>query len=348
MSSGDMARSWLEEFAGAIPLPVYRLLIHRDVVGFLYHTVSDEDLPHIRHLYPYKNVAQFERDLDYIQRHFRLISYAQLLEQRAGRLSSDSPLALLSFDDGLAECFWVIRPLLLQRGIPGIFFINTDGIDNHTMLYRQMISLCIEKVLSASETWRQTVFGRLNQAFGLDIASSLEFGKWIKSLNYRDRNTVKSACQMLEVDPEGYLQSRQPYLTSEQIRILAADGFTIGAHTRGHPKLNALSSGEIEDEIAGSCLAIQEMIQQDQIPFAFPFSAYGLDRELLARILSRHPSIGLLFDSKGIRNDRNFIMNRIMADQPLAVSSSESDLPKHLHRSYQDVMLVRLRRLGIS
>jgi peptidoglycan/xylan/chitin deacetylase (PgdA/CDA1 family) len=343
-----MAKTWIEHIMDAIPLAVYRLFLRRDVIGFLYHIVSDDDLPHIRHLYSYKNIAQFERDLDYLQDHYHLISYAQLLEQRAGKLALEAPLALLSFDDGLVECFRVIRPLLLKRNIPGIFFINTDGIDNHTMLYRQAISLCIEVVISADEARRQSALTRLSQAFGQAFTGSAQFIQWIKSLNYRDRNLIHSACQLLEIDLDGYLQARQPYVTSEQIRILAAEGFTIGAHSRSHAKLNLLSSEEIEEEIAGSCQVIGEITKQDQVPFAFPFSAYGLNRELLSEIRSRHPVVGWLFDSKGIRKDRPFIMNRIMVDQPLAGSASGTDLARHLHLAYQDALLYGMRRMRKS
>ena len=349
-----MAKSWLERAAQAIPLSMYRLLIRRDVIGFVYHVISDESLPHIRHLYPYKNLAMFEQDLDYLHYTFHLISYEQLVELRTGKLRLRRPAALLSFDDGLKECFSVIRPVLLKRGIPGLFFINTDGIDNRRMLYRQKISLCIEKIQAATETERQATLTRLNAVLGQPIVEqrSVEalaaFVKWIKSLNYRNRDTIDLLCQMLDIDVNEYLRSHQPYLTVAQIRRMAEEGFTIGAHTRGHPKLNLLTPEEVEDEIAGSCLAIQEITGQGQVPFAFPFSAYGLNREMLSGILSRHHFIGSLFDAKGIRKDKSFIMNRIMVDRRFSASINQSDLPQHLHRAYQDVFLLKIRRRGIA
>ncbi len=116
-------KPWLERVAETIPLSIYRLFIRRQVIGFLYHVVSDQNLPHVCHLYPYKNTAMFERDLVYLKHHFHPISYAQLLDDQAGKQQRlKAPLALLSFDDGFQECFTVIRPLLLKYGVPGLFF----------------------------------------------------------------------------------------------------------------------------------------------------------------------------------------------------------------------------------
>jgi peptidoglycan/xylan/chitin deacetylase (PgdA/CDA1 family) len=346
--NGEMDKNWLERIAGAIPLVLYRRLIGREVLGFLYHVISNENLPHVRHLYPYKSIAMFEQDLAYLQANFRLISYADFIAGQAGHAPPKSPAALLSFDDGFAQCFSVVRPRLVERGIPAMFFINTDGIDNRCMLYRQKISLCIEKVLSAGEAGNQAILAKLGQALGKPLENTGDFTRWIKSLNYRDGETIGAACQALEVDVDGYLKSRRPYLTAEEIRSLAGEGFTIGGHTRGHPKLNLLSPEEMEDEIAGSCQEIRALTGQQDVPFAFPFSAYGVNRETLAGILARHPYIGKLFDAKGIRKDRAFLMNRIMADKPLHRMALESDLPQHLHRAYQDVFLLKVRRRGIS
>ncbi len=342
-----MPKGWLERVAEAIPLSVYRRLIRREVVGFFYHAVADEDLPHIRHLYPYKSVAMFQQDLAYLAAHFRPVSYPQYLEYRAGKTRPQTPLALLTFDDGFRECFTVIRPLLKARGIPAIFFVNTDGIDNREMLYRQQVSLCIAEFTNAGETRRQEVVDRLNREAAAGIPGPEAFVRWLKSLNYRDRPLIQAICQALEVDVQGYLQARRPYLSSAEIRTLAAEGFTIGAHTRGHPKLNLLTAAEMEEEIAGSCQVVSEITGQESVPFAFPFSAYGVDREILHGILSRHPVIGLLFDAKGLRKDRRFIQNRIMVDRPLGKGAARSDLPLHLHRAYQDVFLVKVRRRGI-
>jgi peptidoglycan/xylan/chitin deacetylase (PgdA/CDA1 family) len=353
------AKTWLDRFAEKVPLPVYQFFIRREAIGLLYHVVSDESLPHIRHLYPYKNVASFESDLAYLKDHYPLVSYEELLEQRAMRRRPALPAALLSFDDGFKECFSIIRPILLRNGIPAVFFVNTDGIDNRRMLYRQKVSLCIDKVLSGEVDWERAALAQIRRDYGLQGGDPESFVDWVKSLNYRERDLIDRLCQELEIDVDGYLRTYRPYLTSEEILALAGDGFTMGAHTRGHAKLNLLSPSEMEGEIAGSCRDIQQLTGQERVPFAFPFSAYGVDRQTLADILSRNPAIGLLFDAKGIRQERALLMNRIMLDKPLSGAGRKptsdpalqqavaSDVPVHLHRAYADVFLLRVRGKGL-
>ena len=58
----EVARSALLQ----VPVNIYRKLIPRDLIGFCYHVVSDEQLPHVRHLYHYKTPTIFEQDLSYL------------------------------------------------------------------------------------------------------------------------------------------------------------------------------------------------------------------------------------------------------------------------------------------
>ncbi|NJN43533.1 MAG: polysaccharide deacetylase family protein [Anaerolineae bacterium] len=85
------------------------------------------------------------------------------------------------------------------------------------------------------------------------------------------------------------------------------DGFVFGAHTRSHPKLNTLSQTEQAAEIIESCKIICEITGNDQVPFAFPFSGNGVDRDFLAGLRAQHPHIGPIFDTQKLRRDRPFI-----------------------------------------
>ena len=53
---------------------------------------------------------------------------------------------ILTFDDGFAECATVIAPLLRQAGIPAVFFVVTDLIDNATLFHESEAALCISAI----------------------------------------------------------------------------------------------------------------------------------------------------------------------------------------------------------
>ncbi|MGE5221511.1 MAG: polysaccharide deacetylase family protein [Omnitrophica WOR_2 bacterium] len=342
-----MVMHGLETLAKAIPTPVYRSLVRRDLYSFFYHVVSDEYLPHIHHLYPYKSSSQFEADLIYLRDHFHPVSYPQLNSRGKSQGDVEPGSVLLSFDDGCAECYSVVRPRLLKYAIPCVFFITTSLIDNQSMLYRHKASLCIERITSAEEGWRQAKFTQIGQAFSREILDVPSFIRWLKMDKTGEAGVIEPVSQMLEIDLEQYLSERRPYLTRDEICSLAEDGFTIGAHSVSHAKLSSLTPAGLEAEIAGSCQVIQEITGQEQVPFAFPFSAYGADRRLLAEIAVRHPEIGMLFDSKGIREEKGLLLNRIWAD-PVGKQAGQTNIPQLLRSAYEDNFVWKTRQLRLN
>jgi len=110
-----------------------------------HHTVSDRELLHIKHLYAFKSISQFKSDLDYLLKNFVPISPEQLVEKVNRDEQKRDNTFLLTFDDGLRECEEIIAPILKEKGVPAIFFINPAFIDNKELFYRFKISLVIEK-----------------------------------------------------------------------------------------------------------------------------------------------------------------------------------------------------------
>jgi peptidoglycan/xylan/chitin deacetylase (PgdA/CDA1 family) len=334
-----------ERLASAIPTPVYRMLIRRPVLHFFYHTISARPLAHIRYLYPCKTPEVFEEDLVYLKNHFQPVSYQQLLEYVEAKKPLPARAAMLSFDDGLAESYTSARPLLIKHGLPCIFFITTGVIDNQDMLYRHKISLCIEKASRLDFEQRQAAFAYLSHSFALTLTGLESFAIWVKGLKDGDQEALQAACQALEVDIPGYLREHCPYLTGEQARNLKADGFTLGAHGIHHVKFNLLDEAGMEEELVRSCQSVQEISGEKRVPFAFPFSASGVEREAIRRVLDRNPQLGLVFDTKGVRKDAAFIFNRIWSDVPAPGNRQGSDIPWRMHRAYEDVFLSKMRRL---
>ncbi|HNM29493.1 MAG TPA: hypothetical protein PKN40_06950, partial [Chitinophagales bacterium] len=50
----------------------------QQIIFPFYHTVSNDDLPHIKHLYRWRNVQEFESDMDFLLRNFTPLHYDDL------------------------------------------------------------------------------------------------------------------------------------------------------------------------------------------------------------------------------------------------------------------------------
>ena len=305
----------------------------------MYHTVSDERLSHFRHVYFHKNAQKFEDDLIHIKRHYHLGDWELLHDSTRRRRPLRKPLAFITFDDGMSECFNVVRPLLLKHSIPCCFFIRTAFVDNLRMFYRHKASLCIERVHTATQARQRELLRTVSRDSWPGLNSLESFTQWVKGLTFRDEDQIDQLCELLAVDVNRYLSEHRPYMTQEQIRQLAADGFAIGGHGRKHAPLGELDNAEeLESEIVESCRFAARLADRDRVPFSFPFSASNVDRPQLKSIIERHPLIGEVFDSKfrirNIHEDKVFIWNRIRGDSSEGMGQHKSNLDYLIRHSY--------------
>src|SRR5437867_10531071 len=95
-----------------------------NVISVYYHCVSDAPLKHLKYLYKYKNVAQFNHDLEVFAKAFEPLTIDDFLKfSESGARHRKQPI-LITFDDGLREVRDVVAPLLLRKGIPATFFVT--------------------------------------------------------------------------------------------------------------------------------------------------------------------------------------------------------------------------------
>jgi len=337
-----MIKPFLKKIADNIPVPVYMTVIKRDVLGLYYHVVSDERLPHIQHIYPYKSTRMFENDLIYLAKNFNLISYEQLSEHYSGGQRLKPRSMILTFDDGLSQCYSIARPLLLKHGIPCVFFIPTDYIDNHKMLYDHKASLCIDLVGTLENSAASDMSKSVKDAFGKEFDNLIDLKLWIKSLATNERSTIDALCQLLNIDVRQYLDKHHPYISTGEIKSLAGEGFTIGAHSVSHQRLGMMTNQAVEDEMIQSCKTIMSLSGKSSSPFAFPFSADGVSRNALQEIRERHPYIGLLFDTNGILPGPKFIISRMCGDRPDHSGKNQSNLPQRIAKAYLEELTTRI------
>lgn len=325
-----------------VPPRVLGRLFPRPVLGLCYHVVSDRSLPHVRQLYRYKDPQRFEADLLFLKENFRLLSYDQLEKGEGG-----PDAAILTFDDGLAECHSVVRPLLLRHHVPCVFFVSPPHLDNQRMFPFDRASLAIDALREMEDTSARRALDVAEAIFGRRFADVPDLARWLtgwmRTAPREEEPLLDRLCEAAGVDVAGYLRERRPYLTTEQVRELAEDGFTIGAHGLRHVALGAFADDEVRREILESCDAVARLTGRDRVPFAFPYDADGVDRGLLASLRREHPEVGLLFNSGPVGPDRDFMVNRLIVDVPALSGAGGSNLAGYLRALYLDEIVARVR-----
>lgn len=271
---------------------IVELFSHINPLIPYYHVVSDEKLPHIIHLHPYKGLKLFLQDIDFFARHFNMIGLDDLLGHvyKGRELKKNS--FILTFDDGYVECYSVIAPVLIRKGIPAIFFVCSDFVNNKGLSYRNKASLLIDRLLEYKG--RMITEPVIPEHFSLD--DKINF---IKNISYKERFKLDDLAAMNGIDWGEFLQLKKPFLTIEQIKALQRSGFYIGAHGRDHAKFEELQIEEQLRQVNESILFLKNNLNLEYSLFAFPFHDQDLGLDLIRHL---EPIVDICFGTGGIQS----------------------------------------------
>ncbi len=272
-----------------IPLKAISALTRQKLIMPVLHTVCDSPPPHIKHLYKPKSERAFEKDLDFLLKHYEAIDFPKFRELALNKHTSNKRQFMLSFDDGLTEFNDIIAPLLIKKGVSAICFLNSDFIDNKDIFYRYKASLIINEAINNLEIFRN-----------IDIN---KFKKRILSIDYNQRHLLDEIACQYGINFKNYLDNTQPYLTSEQIRSLIKKGFYFGSHSCDHPEYNTISFDKQIRQTVESTQKICNAFNLDYKAFAFPFTDYGVTQRFFEKIFSEPNGPEISFGTAGIKKD---------------------------------------------
>jgi len=278
-----------------------------------YHTVSDKKLAHIRHLYHYRSVREFEQDLDFFLKHYEPAEPGELIKE--GKTSGKKQF-LLTFDDGFAEIYHVIAPILKKKGIPAVFFLNTGFIDNKDLFYRckasilaeyadaaRLVELSKHQPFNEREVAEKPIKQDINEIMRKGLTKE-KFRDFVLGISWDDQYLLDELAGLLQIDFQEYLRKHQPYLSSVQIKELLNQGFYIGAHSVSHADFRAIPIGEQWNQIKTSLDDIMEHFRVDYRYFSFPFTDHGISRSLFEKLHdSSENACDLSFGCAGMKTD---------------------------------------------
>jgi len=276
-----------------IPTPLLIKLTQQDLILPFYHTISDEEMPHIKHLYPIKGVKAFIKDLDFLLMHFNPIDYSDFLDLFYKKQKPRKPSFLLSFDDGLKEFHDVIAPILLQKGIPAICFLNSGFIDNQDLFYRYKSSLLIDKIKTEPK-----LIAKISDLF----EASSNITQNILSVQFQNKDVLDNIAKRIDYDFNDFLSTESPYLNSEQINSLISKGFHFGAHSINHPEYQYI---ELQEQIRQTKESVQFVSRKFSLEnkiFSFPFTDFNVSKQFFSH-LSEKKIVDITFGCAGQKKE---------------------------------------------
>ena len=221
--------------------------------------------------------SDFRWQMNYLKKHFDIISLDLALERINGRLNGKKPFAVITFDDGYKGNLQNVLPIMHLMGLHFTVYVSTKTlIDNSLFWFDHVISLLehsedvhvklkdkqnVENFMipaNASETNRWQATEKLLEK--LKKMSSDERSYWVKHITekYKKNNTK---LKMLHTD---------------DLKDLASSALvTIGSHTHGHELLDQLDEENTYRTIQTSCNLIIKTIGITPIHFSYPNGNYN-------------------------------------------------------------------------
>ncbi len=277
----------------AIPNNFLTSLVKPAYILPYYHCISEEPKPHLKYLYRQKSVSEFKRDLDYLLKYYYPLNPQELINASVFYQKGKIPF-VLSFDDGLSEFYHIIAPILEEKGLSAICFLNSAFVDNRALFYRYKASLIIDRLKKDPRKLKLT--GELNKNLNLAVDEILR-------IKYEESKRLDHIAEKIGLDFNTFLHEEKPYLDSSQINALIKSGFYFGAHSHDHPLYADLNLDEQLFQTQKSIEFLESRFNLGYKLFSFPFSDYGLSQVFFNKISNIYPSIKT-FGGAGLKNDK--------------------------------------------
>lgn len=242
----------------------------------VYHGVCKSDPYRFNHLFI--TAEKFEAHLKLFKEYCHCLT---LDEYYAGKFSSEQFNICLSFDDGFANNYEYVLPLLKQYEIPAAFFITSIRKAGYGILWNDFLSI-FQRTGPDKLSFRNKQYIKNQQQQYVCISSRRLLREELRQEDFESKDQlIKAFCNYVHWNKERtyWLQ-----LSEEQIKKLSASPWvTIGSHGYYHNDLNALSPGRAKEEMKNSRLYLQDLTQKEVKALAFPYGSYspGLIKEAI-------------------------------------------------------------------
>lgn len=178
----------------------------------------------------------------------------------------------ITFDDGYRSTHDLALPVLREFGFPATVFVTTGFVDSGSMWN--------DRILEALRTMRAAGLDLEDAGLGSYPLDTLEQRRQaVAVLTEKAKYLEPSARQALVERLDGLATppSREPMLTSDMIRAMAAQGIEIGAHTVSHPILTSLPDAAALQEMIDSKHQLEKITNRPVRYFAYPNGKHGKD-----------------------------------------------------------------------
>ena len=213
------------------------------------------------------SVNSFEHQMRHLKKHYTVISLDRLVASLMGEESLPTNAIAITFDDGYRDTYTLAYPILKKYRLPATVFLATGFVGTGELLWYDRVAYLLHQTRCETLTLNGTSYSLCTSSERRDAAKRITecFKKISEEQKCELLNDLQRICGV-KVDWSDF----QLALTWEEVREMARNGITFGAHTVTHPILTRVPLDIAEAEILESKLTIEKKIGKPVGLFAYP------------------------------------------------------------------------------
>lgn len=294
------------------------------VVAYHYFSENEDNLSQ---LYPI-SIKRFINQIDTLGSHFEFIAKSQLVSACEGKTPLPDMSCLLTFDDGLKSQFEIAWPILKGKGIPGIFFPNTEPIIDKKVSVTHKMHYLRKKIDFSA--FRTEIFRYMEKNFVeyIKIDDSLIKEKAIAQYPYDktkvavfkyylnfviDQNQLDSAVDYIfsKYAKSEELICKDYYFTKENCKELSTKD-CLGTHGHQHISFEKRSIKELETDLEKSIKYLKSNGNGAIDAISYPFGGKMFESDSARKVLENSGIKVGFVNTKEINTnlENNFFLSR--------------------------------------
>jgi len=219
-------------------------------------------------------LQHFEAQMNYIKSRFNVVPLTDAVRAVRNGQALPPATAAITFDDGYLDCLTHAAPVLKALDLPATFFVPTGGMaDGQALWWDRAIAAVADTELSSVELPELGLAGpvslsalnrRASMVRILDALWAQPAAALPRAIDALVSKLVPGQSYRLATD------ARAPRMNPEQVRELAAMGFSIGAHTVSHVDMRDLDRHAVDAELSASRQQLEAVLGTPVTTFAYP------------------------------------------------------------------------------
>jgi len=237
----------------------------------IYHGICLKDPTRFNPIF--LDLKRFKQHLRFYKKHFNVISLDDYYEQKFSR---DKFNICLTFDDGFANNYKYVLPLLAQYQLPATFFVTAIRAAGYDILWNDFLGIVSrygpQNIQFENERYQQGLHNKyFSTPDGVSLVERLRSSGFPQKAEMMRLLYPATPFRLNTADEDYWLQ-----MTEEQLRELFRSPYaTIGAHGHYHNDLARIDIKDAEAEISFSKLYLETITGKQVKSFAFPYGSYS-------------------------------------------------------------------------